>query len=48
MKEVDYEKDEMEEMDQFAMKGKKKMEQQHLREQDTWSTADSARSYILA
>jgi hypothetical protein len=46
--EVDYEKDEMEEMDQFAMKeAERKMEQQHLREQDTWSTADStARSYI--
>ena len=46
--EIDYEKDEMEDMEHLAMKeAERKREQQHLREQDTWSTADStSRSYI--
>jgi hypothetical protein len=46
--EIDYEKDEMEKNELFAMKeSERKKEEQHLREQDTWSTADStAKSYI--
>jgi hypothetical protein len=40
--EIDYEKDEMEEMESAMKEADRKIEQQqHLRDQDTWSTTDS-------